>query len=133
MKKVLFFYLIILAILLSCKKENGEIKENCGEIILSSKLYGSGPYYTYGFSFSEGKLLKYPGSDIIVDITILAQVEVDGSVTGGFLDSPNVQESFNLTADFSSADSALNYYNDYLQVVDSVFVEMAAPLKQNQI
>ena len=133
MKKVIFLKLIVLVILLSCKKENGDVKENCSEVILSSKLYGSGPYFTYGFSFSEGKLLKYPGSEIIVDITILAQVEVDGSVSGGFLDSPNIKESFNLTAEFSTADSALNYFNNYSLVVDSAFVEMARPLKGNQI
>ena len=134
-KNLLFIGLLLILIIISCsKKEENIAKKTSGEATINSILYGYGPYYTIGFSFSEGSLVKYPDvTEVEADITILPIESLDGTVTGAYLESPGIKESFSLTAEYSSSESALNFYNNYKQIIDSVFYELAMPLEENQI
>ena len=50
-----------------------------------------------------------------------------------YFDTENIEESFALAGDFSSADSALAFFNSYVEVNVNSYVGLAQPVLKNQI
>jgi len=117
MKNIFLIVLLTLLATAACNKEKNP--GNSGEITLTSELYGSGPYYAYGFNFSLGKMVKtsdHPGPDI----TVLPKSSPDNSVVeSAYLSSDNLKNSFSFTASFSSLSEAEDFFNHYTEVNDS--------------
>lgn len=88
-----------------------------------------------GFSFSQGANITYPNSEnIIPDIITLVQISANGNILGVFFDSGvSLKPSFNLISQTNNTDSALIYFNNLNEVPDSNYVELAIPVKANQI
>jgi hypothetical protein len=104
--------LIIAALLLSCSREAEDIYS--GEFTIDNSLYVYAQYYyAIGFSFEEGedrRTIDTPGPDI----TVHAYTDVQGAVSGAYLDTPNLVASFALAGDFRSGTEAKNFYDDLL-------------------
>jgi hypothetical protein len=130
MKGIITFFLISIILLVSCQKEKPVPVS--GEVTMNSTLYGTGPYYVIGFSFSQGRLIEYRDGNV-PDITILPKTDVSGNVINAFLDTPNVNPSFSLTAAFDSEDEASSFFADYLEVADNGYVSLADPILPYQI
>lgn len=134
MKRILLFSVLLLFAFSGCEKEEGP--DNSGEATLTSdRILEGSTYSIYGFSFEQGKMIKYnpAGEGIIPDFFILPKTGTGGQITGALLDSPNQNKSFSLTAEFSDSLLALQYFGQYKNVIDSNYVFLADPLNGNQI
>ena len=134
MNKILFFSALLLFAFSGCEKE--EDPDTSGEATLTSDRFLEGSTYSiYGFSFEQGKVIKYnpAGEGIIPDFFIMPVTEAGGLVTGALFDSPNQNKSFSLTAEFNDSSLALQYFNSYKNIIDSNYVSLANPLEKNQV
>jgi hypothetical protein len=133
-KRVFIFSVLLLFAFSGCEKE--ESPDTSGEATLTSDRFLEGLTYSiYGFSFEQGKVIKYnpAGEGIIPDFFILPKTGTGGQSTGALLDSPNQNKSFSLTAEFSDSSLALQYFSEYKNIIDSNYVFLADPLKENQV
>ncbi len=131
--KILTQILIISFLIASCSKE--EKQKLYGTSTLSSeRVLKDQTYAYYGFSFDKGSAGLYnPASSS--DTPDFALVDNDGF--GGNMiisfNSDNFKNSFALLASFTRADSALYFFNNYLQVGVDSYTGQAIPVLKNQI
>lgn len=123
--------LILLATgVISCDKEPGS--KYHGEFTIDNTLYGLGPYYAIGFSFEEGRTLQTiesPGPDI----TVHAKTDAQGNVSGAYLDTPNLEESYALAGDFDNEADARNFYDNLLEVGSYTWLLFADNISEHQV
>jgi hypothetical protein len=131
MRKSLFLILIVSFLMhTSCTKDEIPVS---GNQTIETTLYGSGPYYAYGFSFSQGKeisTLDDPGPDI----TLLADVDIDGkTIRRLMLQTENLKNSFNKYGTYPDASSAEAAFNNLTSANVTQWVEWVDTLKVNQL
>ena len=120
--------MIFLAILYGCKKDN--TIPDSGTVTIDNTLYGTGPYYANGFSFSKAKkisTIENPGPDISVYINI------DNLVSRLTFQANNLNPSFFMIGDYPDAASAISAFNNLKSVGTYQWVEMADPINTNQV
>jgi len=123
---------IILSLLTTCRKE--EKVKLSGESVISTKLYGTGPYYTYGFSFSTGKNHPYPGSGSVrIDLVAQALTDLQGNLTGVLLASPENDKAFYTNGTFGDSSSALAFFSGYSEVKTTSFSALSDTIAVNQV
>ena len=130
MRKYLITVLLLLSFLTGCKKDNGS--EYTGTFTIDNSLYGMGPYYALGFSFSLGKevsTLDDPGPDI----TLIADVDIDGTIRRLLLQTENFKSSFFKYGQYSDAASASAAFNNLASVTVPAWVESGENIEPNQI
>ena len=118
MKRAFLFSALLLFAFSGCEKE--ENPDTSGEATLTSDRFLEGSTYsTYGFSFEQGRIIKYnlAFEGIIPDFFIEPIPGTSGQVTGAWLASLNQNKSFSLTAEFSDSLLALEYFNYYKNIV----------------
>ncbi|MBU0560653.1 MAG: hypothetical protein KJ799_18785 [Bacteroidetes bacterium] len=105
-----------------------------GENTINTKVVNS--KYT-GFSFSQGGNIEYPNSNNITpDIIVLVQTNETGNILGVFFSSAGtLKPTFKLIRQFNDADtdSAQVYFDNLIEVPDSNYMNLALPVKVNQI
>lgn len=114
----------------SCDKEPG--KTNAGEFTIDNTLYGFGPYYAIGYSFELGCELKTSDSPP-PDITVHARTDAQGNVSGAYLDTPNLTESYALARDFNTSAEAKDFFDNLLQVGTYTWVLFADGISEYQV
>lgn len=133
MSRILYLpvLLIITTMLLSCSKEAEDIYR--GQFTIDNALYVYGQYYyAIGFSFEEAdemRTIDTPGPDI----TVHAYSDVQGAVSGAYLDTPNLVASFALAGDFPSAAEAKDFYDDLLTAGGYNLTLTADDISENQV
>jgi len=128
MKRRLFILSAILLTILSCTKK--ESTRTSGTDVIDNTTYFSTAYYTYGFSFSEAKLVSTtlnPGPDITI------YVNVDNVTPRLTLQANNFKPSFFKVGDYASADAAKAAFDNLKTVSVEQWAEMADPIADNQI
>jgi hypothetical protein len=129
-KNLLFILFLSLLIQASCTKDEIPIS---GNQIIETTLYGTGPYYAYGFSFSQAKevsTLEDPGPDI----TLLADVDIDGTtIRRLMLQTENLKTSFNKYGEYPNATSAESAYNNLTSANVTQWEEWVDTLKSHQV
>lgn len=134
-KKIFFAGLVLILGFTGCKKDEPSIITS-GTVTLTSTLVQEGSTYSYfGFSFEKGGVSKYnpETSTEWPDIVIIPIQEPFCDVTGAFLDSPNIDNSFNLTAEFDDEISATDFFNNYKTVDVTNFIKLAKPILKYQV
>jgi hypothetical protein len=134
MKQLLILVLII-TFLNSCDNSIGPIPpKTSGETTINTKVVDS--KYT-GFSFSQGRNIIFPNSNnIIPDIIVMVQTNESGNILGVFLGSAGgLKPTFNLVRQFNDTDldSAQVSFDNLNEVPDSNYMDLALPVKVNQI
>jgi hypothetical protein len=129
---IIFFFLLIISIGGCDNSVEPITPKTSGETTINSTIQN---LKTTGFSFSQGANITYPNSgNIIPDIIALVQLAENGNILGVFFDSGvSLKPSFYLMSQSNYADSALIYFNNVNEVPDSNYVELAIPVKANQI
>ncbi|HKL67589.1 MAG TPA: hypothetical protein VJ877_06820 [Bacteroidales bacterium] len=117
-------------LLSSCEKEPQD--RDSGEFTIDNALYGVGPYYAIGFSFEEGRKVRTDESPQ-PDITVHARTDAGGNITGAYLDTPKLIESFALAGEFQSLSEAEDFFNDLLEVGTYTWTLLADDIKENQV
>jgi len=116
MRKTVILVLLLTVLFSSCDKKN-KIKTSGEDKLNSEKVLEGSTYSIPGFSFESGSVILYnpATSQNIPDIFALPSSDAQGNVTGAYFDSQNINKSFALADEFSTPDSALNFFNDYKQ------------------
>jgi hypothetical protein len=129
-KNLLFILFLLFLIQASCTKDETPVS---GNQIIETTLYGTGPYYAYGFSFSQAKevsTLEDPGPDI----TLLADVGIDGTtIRRLMLQTENLKNSFNKYGEYPNATSAETAYNNLTSANVTQWAEWVDTLKSHQV
>jgi hypothetical protein len=100
MKRIFLIIFIALIAITGCKKNSGPGLS--GTETIDNKLYGTGPYYALGFSFTAGKKISTLNSPLDV-ITINAY---PGNFDKTYFDAQNFDNSFFLYGTYADATAA---------------------------
>src|SRR5512139_215524 len=109
MKKGFGILLMILALSIGCSEKNS-IKTS-GTVTIDNILYGSGPYYALGFSFSQAKeisTLSNPEPDVTINN--------DGTLLNLILQTNNFRNSFYKFGEYQNAGDAKAAFNSLTSV-----------------
>jgi hypothetical protein len=126
MKSSIFILFIFLTIVSGCRKD--DTPRTSGTDTIDNTLYGTGPYYANGFSFSLAKIistLSDPEPDISIDN--------DGTLLNLILQTNNYQNSFFKVGEFVDAASAEEVFNNLTSPDVPQWVEWGNPIRPNQI
>jgi hypothetical protein len=129
MKRSLIIILVAAAILSGCKKDNSPATS--GTVKIDNTLYGTGPYYAKGFSFSSAGLvstLETPGPDIVLYVN--ADNPASARLT---FQANNFTPSFYKLGDYPDAASAISAFNNLKTVGSYQWTAMADPVSINQV
>jgi len=99
---------------------------------LDNKLYGSAPYYSLGFTFSDAKkvsTLANPGPDITIEAGVL-----EGGVSVvPFLEANTLEPAFGFIGQYSTSAEAEAAFNTLVSAGSPTWIDMGAPLAANQV
>jgi hypothetical protein len=130
MKRSFLFVAALVALLSSCSKSDNPTS---GTVYIDNKLYGSGPYYSLGFTFSGAKkvsTLANPGPDITVEA---GSVTTGGNVVA-FLSSNSFSPSFYLAGQYPTAELAGAAFKSLTSVGSGLsWSSFGTPLYKNQV
>lgn len=127
MKRIIFILPVFL-LFFACTKDESTRKSGIDTI--DNTTYFSTTYYTYGFSFSEAKLMSTnlnPGPDITI------YVNVDTQTPRITLQSNNFKPSFFKVGDYPDEAAAISAFDNLKTVNVTNWVEMADPINPNQV
>ncbi len=130
MKKLIPGIAVLLLLLTGC--EGGKDKPLSGTVTVTSELFGTGPYYSLGFSFAPAEkvsTLVNPAPDLSVE---------DGVLSGStdvvpFLSANTLRPSFGLKGEYASESEAITAFNALKDAGTPAWSDMGAPLKANQV
>ncbi|MEI8225409.1 MAG: hypothetical protein WCG82_05730 [Bacteroidota bacterium] len=128
MKRSFFILLIILTILSGCRKD--DTPRTSGTETIDNTLYGTGPYYANGFSFSKAKKVSTLDN---MDYDITINVNIDNPVSRLILQANNLENSFYKIGDYPAAASAVSAFNNLKTVGAYQWEGMADPINANQV
>ena len=103
MRGIYLIIFVVLFALTGCKKNDSPGLS--GTDTINNTLYGAGPYYANGFSFTSGKKLSTLNKPP-PDITIEADIAVDGSIKNLYFSTNNFYNSFSLFGVYTDATQA---------------------------
>ena len=123
--------LILISILFAtaCSKDE-EVKTSGTHSITSEKILEGQTYSYYGFSFSKAAVKLYNVATSTDRPDFGVGMNQDSLP---YFDTENIEESFALAGAFSTADSALTFFNNYEEVDVNSYVGLAQPVLENQI
>ena len=132
MRKIGVLFAVMVLVWVSCDKKDVE-PQYSGEIILSSELLQSGQNYVfYGFLFETGKISTYSlTSSTKPDLAAIHLIFADNISVE--LTSSNDQDAFYNNVNFSTAEEAEVYFNNYNEVNAGNFQPIAHDIEENQI
>lgn len=130
-KAILFFILILFAS--ACSKDK-EVKTSGTHTLNSERILDGQTHSYYGFTFSKASVNLYNVANNS-DLPDFAVVDYSGpnQETLAAFNSDNIEDSFALAGAFSTADSALTFFNNYSEVNESTYEGLADPVLENQV
>jgi hypothetical protein len=129
MKRTLAISFLILFAFYGCSKD--KTVPTSGTATIKNTLYGTGPYYANGFSFSTAgpvSTLDNPGPDIVLYVNIdnLASPRLT-------FQANNLNPSFYKLGEYADAASAISAFDNLTTVGTYQYTDMADPVKNNQV
>ena len=126
MKRGFAILFMLLSLSVGCSKKNST--KTSGTVTIDNILYGSGPYYALGFSFSRAKeisTLSNPEPDVTINN--------DGTLLNLILQTNNFGNSFYKFGEYQDAGDAKAAFNSLTSVSVQDWVVWADFLKPDQI
>ncbi|MDZ7633698.1 MAG: hypothetical protein U5L72_04335 [Bacteroidales bacterium] len=131
MKLMLLPALALMIVFTGC---GGDDRQNSGTITLTSELYeAESYYYALGLSFDEGKEVPTLPDQYRADITVQAGPLVTGGPEVAYLSANTLNPPFALTGEYATEGDARNAFEGLTSVGTLSWIELAAPLKANQV
>lgn len=130
MKNCITAILVLLLLLAGCRGQRD--KPRSGTALINNELFGSGPYYSFGFSFDladKVSTLGNPGPDFSVEAGVIP----GGSVVVPFLSANTLEPSFGLYGEYGSENEAVTIFNGLTSFGTLTWQDMGAPLRSNQV
>jgi hypothetical protein len=128
MKRTLVILLTSILLAVGCKKD--DTPRTSGIDTIDNTLYGTGPYYANGFSFSKAakiSTLENPGPDIII------YVNIDQPPSRLTFQANNLKPSFYKAGDYADEGAAKSAFDNLKTVPAAQWVDMADPIADNQV
>ena len=127
-------YIIILSLFISGCSKDKEVKTSGTNTLSSERILDGETHNYYGFSFSKASVNLYnvASSTDLPDFAVVDYPGWNQETLQAFI-SDNIEDSFALAGTFSTADSALTFFNNYKEVIESAYVGMADPVLENQV
>jgi len=126
MRKGFAILFMLLSLSVGCSKKNSA--KTSGTVTIDNILYGSGPYYALGFSFSQAKeisTLSNPEPDVTINN--------DGTLLNLILQTNNYRNSFYKFGEYQDAGDAKAAFNSLTSVSVQDWIVWADFLKPDQI
>lgn len=132
MAKIISILIICIVTLTGCKKNNGPALS--GTVTIDNVLFGTGPYYALGFSFTSAKKVSTL-SDPLDVITINAFINTDGSgnYDRTYFDCQNFNNSFSLYGSYTDAASTASAFKGLTSFNVTQWKATGDGVKANQI
>jgi len=130
MKRLCFIILLALLTLFGCKKNDGY--KLSGTDTIDNILYGTGPYYAFGFSVPRG--LKVTTSSNPPDVfTILADNDINNNVRKIYFATINFKNSFSRFGQYVDEASASLAFKNLTSFADPQWTELGDSVRANQV
>jgi len=123
---------IIVLLLLHSGCEGGKDKPLSGTVTVTSELFGTGPYYSFGFSFALAEkvtTLSTPAPDVSVEAAVIP----GNSAFVPILSANTLRPSFGFKGEYASENEAIAVFNALTDAGIPSWSDMGEPLKANQI
>lgn len=130
MKNIIPGLTLLVLLLTGC--EGGKDKPLSGTATITSELFGTGPYYSFGFSFALAEKVSTL-TDPVPDLTVEAGVIPGGTEVVPFLSANTLKPSFGFKGEYTSESEAVAAFDALKDVGTPVWTDMGAPLKVNQV
>jgi hypothetical protein len=130
MKGISASILFILLLVIGCKKNDGP--KLSGIDTINNILYGTGPYYAYGFSVTSRKNISTSTSPLDV-ITILADNDINNNVRKVYFATNNLLYSFYRVGQYADSASASLAFNNLKSFTDPPWIESVDSVRANQV
>ena len=127
-------YILILILFVSGCSKDKEVKTSGTNTLSSERILDGETHNYYGFSFSKASVNLYnvASSTDLPDFAVVDYPGLDQETFQAFI-SDNIEDSFALAGTFSTPDSALTFFNNYLEVNPGSYVGLADPVLENQV
>jgi hypothetical protein len=130
MNRSLSIIIFLTLITFSCKKETSI--PTSGTTTISTELFGTDVYYTYGFSFAKAAKVKFPGQSADFAAVAIFGGE-NNALTGALFNIPDYSNGFNKTAEFDNLADAEAYFNAYKNVTATQFILETGALQPGEV
>lgn len=130
MRKYLIFIILFTFLLAGCRKNDNP--RLSGTDTIDNTLYGTGPYYAFGFSIPTGEKISTINDPLDV-ITILADVDINNEIRRIFFDTRNFKESFFLFGEYTDATTALLSFENLISFSNPQWTASGDTVRSNQI
>jgi hypothetical protein len=126
------YLILVLLIFLTagCTKDKGPALK--GTVTIDNSLYGEGPYYAMGFSFSGAKKVSTLDNPA-PDITLIAVTDISGNILKLNLQATNFKSSFFKAGQYSNASDAKLAYDNLTSATVSQWEDDADAIEAGQI
>jgi hypothetical protein len=123
---------IIVLLLLHSGCEGGKDKPLSGTVTVTSELFGTGPYFSFGFSFALAEkvtTLSIPAPDVSVEAAVIP----GNSDFVPVFSANTLRPSFGLKGEYASENEAIAAFNSMTDAGTPAWSDMGEPLKANQV
>jgi len=132
MKYAVSLTMVLLILLAGC--EGGKDKPLSGTVTITSELFGTGPYYAFGYSFSRAdkvSTLDLPGPDVTVGA---GDIHDDGvELIESFLGANTLEPPFALMGEYGTETAAVTAFNALTSAGTPQWKELGSPLRNYQV
>ena len=132
MKSYLILILLLMFLPAGCKKN--DTPRLSGTDTIDNTLFGNGPYYALGFSFSQAKKISTL-NDPEPDITLVAVQNIDGSISKTTLQTNNLKNSYYKFGEYADAISSKQAFDNLKSAVVTLarWKEESDTIRINQV
>jgi hypothetical protein len=130
MKKLIPAVTVLLLLLTGC--EGGKDKPLSGTVTVTSELFGTGPYYSFGFSFALAEKVSTLGTPA-PDVSVEAAIIPGNPDFVPVLSANTLKPSFGLKGEYASESDAIAAFEALKETGTPSWSDMGAPLRSNQV
>lgn len=130
MKRLSLIIFLVLLTLSGCKKNDSP--RLSGTDTIDNKLYGTGPYYAFGFSVPTGQKVTTSSNPPDV-ITILADNDINNNVRKIYFATINYKNSFSRFGQYADDAKASLAFKNLTSFTDRQWTELGDSVRVNQV
>jgi hypothetical protein len=129
MKSIITIFIVLIITITGCNKDENNYS---GTITINNELYGTGPYYGYGFHVPTGEKVSTLNSPLDV-IALFVDFDIDFKVRKIYMSVNNYNNSFSKYGTYPNETAASDAFRNLKSFDEPQWSELADPIEPNQI